>query len=466
MRVMFAAAEMAPLVRVGGLGEVAGGLTKALREAGVTVDMVLPDYFGTALDDERVVELDVPEWAGPATARTGFLGGYGELTLVTVPDIRRSGAYGDPGGEGYWDNDRRFFAFSAAVAALTHQLRPDVIHVNDWHTGAALAWIPDDIGSVASIHNLAYQGDADRGWLLAFGDRAHAYDRNGRCNPLAGSLILADRVVAVSPNYANEIRTDPLACGMSDILGAKAGSDSLVGIVNGIDVEEWNPWTDPALVKRFRWGSMTGKRACKEGLLDQVGLPKTATGPLFGFVSRLVDQKGVEYVIEMARFLDSVDGALVVLGNGDRYLSDNLHQLAAQHPDRVAFHEGFDLTLSHRIFGGIDAYLMPSRFEPCGLAQMQAMTYGALPVVTDVGGLHDTVIDADRHETSGTGIVARAVSAEGMVDALHRTARLHANKRRWTAVQQRAMAIDWSWSGSCQTYIELYESVISRRHAR
>jgi starch synthase len=468
MRVVFAAAELAPLIRVGGLGEVAGGLTRALRAAGIEVRVVVPDYWGSELVDETVSPIDVPEWVGKASARTGHLDGFGEVTLVDVPDIRRKGAYGDPGGEGYADNDRRFIRFSAAVAALCLADPPDLLHVNDWHTAAALAWIPESIATVISIHNLAYQGDADRGWLQVFGaegfDRSHAYDRRGRCNPLAGGLILADRVIAVSPHYAAEIVEEPLGCGLSDILGARHGHGSLVGIINGIDTREWNPMGDSVLPASFGVKSKTGKTKCKAALQLRMDLP-VSDGPLFGFVTRLTEQKGVEFVLEAAEFLSSVNGQLVVLGSGDKALADQLHAVVATNPERVAFHEGYDLTLSHMIFAGADCYMMPSRFEPCGLAQMQAMAYGTVPIVTDVGGLHDTVTDVSEHPDGGTGFVSSVVSTAGLVDAMHRASAAFAKKPLWRSIQHRGMTTDWSWNDPAVDYIELYKQVIIEKNA-
>ncbi len=462
MRVLFAAAELAPLVRVGGLGEVAGGLTKALRQAGAHVDVLLPDYFQSELHNEYVQQLEVPDWVGSCTARSGELADFGPITLIDVPDIGRAGPYGDPGGESYGDNDRRFFRFSAAVAAWAKLTQPDVIHVNDWHTGAALAWTPPGIPTLASIHNLAYQGDADRGWLQVFGERSHAYDRRGRCNPLAGSLILADRVIAVSPRYAREILVDPLGCGLTDVLGSKAGAGQLVGIVNGIDADEWNPETDSYLSAPFSAKKRGGKAICKRELQEGVGLP-VSDGPLFGFVSRLVDQKGIEFVIDAATYLSSIDGQLVVLGSGDRSLADALHRLSADHPGTISFTEGFDLQLSHRIFAGADCYLMPSRFEPCGLAQMQAMAYGTLPIVTDVGGLHDTVTDLTLNPEIGTGFVCRDVSSTGLVDAMHRASALFHKKTLWKAAQTRGMSHDWTWTDPTATYLSVYSSVIAEK---
>lgn len=459
MHVLFATAELAPLVRVGGLGEVSGGVTRELRRMGVQVDVVLPDYFATPLADETVVILDVPEWAGPASARHGVLANFGPVTLIDVPDIGRAGAYGDPGGTSYWDNDRRFIRFSAAVAALAKLTGPDLVHVNDWHTSSVLAFLPDDVPSVASIHNLAYQGECDRGWLMVFGDRQRAYDWHGKCNPLRGALTLADRIIAVSPNYAKEITSQEMGCGMDDLLTARG--DSVVGIINGIDIVEWNPAEDGALSAGFTTGDLGGKAVCRADLRLQMGL-EPSTGPLIGFVSRLVEQKGVDLLVEAAEFLDSMNAQLVVLGSGERDYCDALHAAAARHHDRVAFHEGFDLTLSHRIFAGADLYVMPSRFEPCGLAQMQAMRYGTLPVVTGVGGLLDTVVDLTAHPSIGTGFVSRRVSSAGIVDALHRGSQLFSSKRAHGSAQRRAMKTDWSWSSPASQYLDTYRAVIAK----
>jgi starch synthase len=458
MHVLFATAELAPLVRVGGLGEVSGGVTRELRKLGVSVDVALPDYFNTPLTNETLIELDVPEWVGPATARHGELADFGPVTLIDVPEIRRSGPYGDPGQPGYWDNDRRFFRFSAAVASLARLTAPDIIHVNDWHTGAVLAFAPPEIPSVASIHNLAYQGDTDIGWLEVFGDRRGAYEHFGKCNPLHGMLSVANRIIVVSPNYAHEILTPEMGCGLDGLLASRG--DDLVGIINGIDTDEWNPATDRAIEAPFVAGELRGKASCKASLRAQMGLG-VAAGPLIGFVSRLVEQKGVDLLIEATEFLSSMDAQLVVVGNGERAYVDALTQAAANQPNRIVFREAFDLDLSHRVFAGVDLFVMPSRFEPCGLAQMQAMRYGTLPVVTGVGGLVDTVIDLSTSPQTGTGFVSQKVSASGILDALHRATYAFAAGTPFRQAQQRAMKVDWSWHAPAQKYQRLYEQLIS-----
>ncbi len=461
--ILFATAELAPLVRVGGLAEAAGGLVQALRRAGVRVDLVVPDYGGPEsprLGDERIEAITLPAWAGEVgSARTGELDGYGEITLVDVPGIRRSHPYVPPGeSDGWPDNDQRFFAFSAAVAALAATHRVDVVHLNDWHTAAAVGLLADEVPTVLSLHNLAYQGWCDRGWLATLrADRRAAFDIGGSCNPLGGAIALADRVVAVSPHYADEIRTPADGAGLHTLLSGR--KDALVGILNGIDTEAWDPATDSFLPQRFRLRTAAAaKKANGHELRAEVGLPPS-DGPLIAMVTRLVDQKGVDIALDATVALPSLDAQFVLLGAGDPALSVAARTVQHYIPERFRFVEGFDLGLAHRMFGASDLFVMPSRFEPCGLAQMQAMRYGSLPVVTDVGGLHDTVIDGDARPDDGTGFVARSLNAAGIVDAFHRAVRAWNVKGRRATLIRNGMGIDWSWDTPAQDYAELYTTL-------
>jgi starch synthase len=462
VRVLFATAELAPLVRVGGLAEAAGGLVQALRRAGVTVDLVVPDYAGpqTVLVDQTTESLRVPAWAGPASARTGELEGYGQITLVDVPGMLRPHPYVPPGeSDGWADNDHRFFAYSAAVAALAQARKVDVLHVNDWHAAAAVGLVDASIPTVCSIHNLAYQGWCDRRWLdVLRADRRRAYDRGPSCNPLAGAIALADRVVAVSPRYADEIRTEAEGAGLDELLASRG--DALVGILNGIDTEAWDPYTDATLPMRYRHREAVGAKATNAiALRSELGLA-LSTGPVIAMVTRLVGQKGVDLALDATVALPSLNAQFVLLGAGEPAVAAAARTVEHYIPDQFRFVEGFDLGLAHRMFGASDIFLMPSRFEPCGLAQMQAMRYGSLPVVTDVGGLHDTVLDADANPADGNGFVSRGVSAAGVVDALHRAVRTWQVKGRRTALIKNAMSIDWSWDRPAQDYVELYEGVL------
>ena len=459
MHVVFATAEFAPLVRVGGLAAAAAGLVAELRRQGVTVDVVLPDYFGTELTDERAFDLDVPEWAAPAVARRGTVAGVGELILIDVPGIRRPHPYVQPDGEGFADNDERFFAFSAGVAAVVRQVQPDVVHLNDWHTATTLAHLDPQVPSVLTIHTLGYQGWTNTGWLKAFPSHPGAFLHEGSCNPLVGAIRLADVVITVSPTYAREALDPATSAGVHELLAARG--DRFVGIRNGIDVLEWNPAADPRLPEPFNAANTAGKLASKRAVQAELGLP-AADVALVTVVTRLVDQKGLDLAIPAFEMVATMPAQVAILGDGARDLVDALHAVASHHPEYVGFRQGYDEVLAHRLFAGGDIFLMPSRFEPCGLAQMQAMQYGALPMVTDVGGLHDTVIDIDAAPRAGTGVIAHSVTSEGVVDALHRAVRAWGSPARRTAMRKRGMTTDWSWSAPAREHIAWYEEIHNR----
>lgn len=455
MRVLLAAAEMAPVARVGGLAEAVSGLVRALRAHEVEVEVVLPDYGDVELQRQSETVLETPWWTGPTRVRSGRHRTAGDVSLVDVTGMARPHPYVDAQGEGWPDNDHRFMAFSAAVAALTRASRPEILHLNDWHSAAASGMLADPPPTVLTIHTLGYQGHAPRTWLehLPVGTR-HFSSPEGT-NPLAGAIALADRVIAVSPNYAREIVTREGGMGLDDRL--KAVGDRLVGIRNGIDADTWNPRTDPLIAAQFDADDLSGREICREHLLELAGW-SDPEGPVVAAVTRLVEQKGIDLVVEAARYLDRIPARLAILGAGDAALATDLHDLALKHPEQVFFTEGYDVELGHALFAGSDLFVMPSRFEPCGLAQMQAMSYGSLPVVTDVGGLHDTVVDADEHGR-GTGFVTDA-SVGGVVDGLHRGVRSLRNARRRRAIQRRGMSIDWSWDGPASQHIDLYKELL------
>jgi starch synthase len=462
MHVLFATAELSPLARVGGLAEAAAGLVWALRASGTDVTVVVPDYDGRALVGGSVTDIGVPEWASPARVRWGVAEGFGSVALVETPGTRRSHPYVDPwSGWGWGDNDRRFFGFSAVVAALADRLSPDVVHLNDWHTGAAASLLGRRFPIVFTIHNLAYQGQSDPGWMAVLGPEARALAWGGATNPMAGGIRLADRVVAVSPTYAREI-LDPIhGMGLHGLLAERG--DALVGIRNGIDTAGWDPAHDPYLPEPFGMGlldtaDLAGREACRAQLRAELGLVD-GDGPVLGLVSRFVDQKGIDLALGLVPFLDDLPAQLAVLGAGDPDLAAWARWAAGERPDRVAYFEGYHDGLGRRIFGGADLYLVPSRFEPCGLTQMQAMRYGAIPVVNDVGGLHDTVVDADRDRRAGTGFVSRRVDVVGLVDAVHRADRAWRDPKRRLEIQRRGMVHDWSWTKPAARYRAIYDAV-------
>jgi starch synthase len=465
MRVLFATAELSPIVSAGGLGEAAAGLTSALRALGVDVEVVLPAYQRWELAEATSIGLNVPDWAGPARAISGIHAVVGPLTIIECPGIERPNPYVDEAGLGWPDNDARFACFSAAIAALADLRQPDVIQLNDWHTAMVPGLLGEDRPTVLTIHNLGYQGWAEAGWLHHLPQLRDAYGRGDSFNALAGAIQTADRVVAVSPTYAREILTTEGGMGLDDLL-VERGSD-LLGILNGIDTAVWDPATDPHLVANYDVSSLgngfsssaTGKYANRAALLEEIGWEDNGE-PVIAMVTRFVDQKGVDLAFDAARFLEGMKARLIVLGSGAKTLADLGHSLAAAQPDRFWFHEGFDVPLSHRMFAAADLLLMPSRFEPCGLAQMQAMAYGTVPVVTPVGGLVDTVVDADQDRSGGNGFVAASVDSAAVVDALHRAVRAIRHGRRRASILGRGMNSDWSWAGPAAEFLDVYRSIV------
>jgi len=454
VRVLFATAELTPLAAVGGLAQAAAGLARELRAQGVDVEVALPDYSGLELAGEEELELDVPAWAGPARARRGAHEAFGDVTLVSVPGIARPHPYLDELGAGWPDNDARFLGFSAAVAALARATAPDVLHLNDWHAAAAAAGRERALPVVLSVHNLAYQGWTGPEWVARLGPGAAAFARDGACNPLAGGIALADAIVVVSPTYREEVLRPETGAGLDALLRDRA--DSLLGIRNGIDVELWDPARDPHVPAPFDADDLSGKALAREALLERLGLPERS-GPVAVAVTRLVEQKGFDLVLPLIARLRELGLRLGILGAGDAAQAAAFREAAAEHPESLAFVEGYDEPLSHLLVAGGDLLLVPSRFEPCGLAQMQAMRYGTLPVVTDVGGLHDTVLDLDGDPARGTGWHAAAADSDAILDALGRAVRGWSDPGIRAAAQRRGMTADWSWREPAAEHVELYE---------
>ncbi len=458
MRILFASAELAPYVKVGGLGDFTAGLVRSLRSQGLEVDVLLPDYGGMPFTLESVYSLDMPGWSVPVELRHGRIDDFA-VTLVSAPGLSRPHPYLDSAGVGWDDNDRRFFTFSAAIAAWAEQTNPDVLHLNDWHTSPTLGLLANPTPSLLTIHNLAYQGITDNDWLEVFARRSEAYEWFGATNPLTGGIALADRIVTVSPTFAIESLQPETSFGLAAPLAARG--DAFKGILNGIDTDVWDPENDPYMGLTYNEEMVGPKREMRRRLMAELGWDEN-NEPLIGMVTRLTGQKGVDIALDLVNLLDVIGARMVLLGSGERDLALAANQAAAN-SERFVFHEGYDEGLSHRIFGGCDLYLMPSRFEPAGLTQMQAMRYGTIPVVTDVGGLHDTVIDADEDPDLGTGFVAAEVSSISMADALHRAVKAWRSTKRRGDIRRRGMSIDWSWAVPAALYVDEYQAISSAR---
>jgi starch synthase len=445
MRILMVASEAAPFAKTGGLADVVGALPRALAQLGHSVDVVIPRYRGITVGEVedagvRFVFIDNPAY------------------------YDRDYLYGPSSGD-YPDNAARFtFLAREAIAwAAQSGIRHDVVHAHDWQAGLVPVLLRQTVPTVFTIHNLAYQGVFEASWLsrLGFGREllhVDALEHWGQLSFLKGGIIFSRVITTVSPRYAEEIQTPEFGCGLDGLLRSR--SADVVGILNGIDYDQWDPAHDPYLPEPYDAAHLQGKTAAKRMLLELVGLPADDAGmqrPLVGMVSRLVDQKGFDLLAAMPGALTALDAAFMVLGSGEPRYEDLWRDLAARHPDRVAARIEFDEALAHRVEGGADLFLMPSRFEPCGLNQMYSLRYGTVPVVRATGGLYDTVRDVDPATGIGTGFTFTEYSPTALLTALRRALALYKDRPAWRRLQIAGMQQDFSWNASAREYVKVYE---------
>jgi starch synthase len=495
MRIVIASSEAVPFAKTGGLADVATALANALTELGHSVWLVLPNYpqatsrgavsNGIGIEPTGM-HIEVP--IGARHVSGGLLRARLPGSAVTVLLIDQPGYYDRPGlyqsgGSDFRDNCERFVFFSRAVVAMAQQLclRPDVIHANDWQTGLIPALLAiegrgpntfENVGSVFTIHNMAFQGLFWHWDMLLTGlDWRHFNWKQmeffNQLNLLKTGLVFADLVTTVSPTYAREIQTPEFGYGLDSALRSRR--DDLVGILNGVDTKIWNPQTDAALPGSYSIADVEdGKRACKRALQSEMGLPTRADVPLFAMITRLTDQKGLDLVAQAAESFLSRDVQLCVLGSGEAKYESWLTELAGKQSSKVAVRIGFDEAIAHRIEAGADLFLMPSRFEPCGLNQMYSLIYGTVPIVRSVGGLADSVVDATpqnlAHGTA-TGFCFSDYSAAALMEAIERALALFADKLEWIRLMRAGMNQDWSWRSSALQYVRVYERALAKRRA-
>ena len=470
IRVLFASSEATPFAQTGGLGEVCGSLPHALARAGCDVRLVLPAYGAILRRFPALPEharLRIAGYPGTCRVLALELAPGLSLWLVDAPALfdRDGGPYADSHGRDWHDNPHRYACFSRAVAqlALDPTWRPDVVHCHDWPTGlvpALLAEVPDRPATVFTIHNLAFAGLCDRDTFDHLGLPPAWWDWqqlefHGQCAFLKGGLVFADRLTTVSPTYAQEILTPKFGHGLDGLLRHRA--HALTGILNGIDTEAWNPHSDQHIAARFDGTDLDARLANKRALQQAFGLEPAAGHLLLGVVSRLTDQKGIDLLVDALRDLGAEDVQCVVLGSGEPRLERSLRELAIERPAHVAVRFGYDLELSHRLFAGVDAFVMPSRFEPCGLSQLYSQRYGAVPIVRRTGGLADSVLDAAHPQ--GTGFVLEEASSGALVAAIRRAHACWREVEPWRALQHRGMAADFSWARSALAYHALYAAL-------
>ena len=479
--VLIIGSEAQPFAKTGGLADVLGALPPALARFGWAATVVLPRYRGvTAGAPVETFPVTVGGFTRDAAFFEAPLADGARAILVDCPDLYdRESLYG-VGNVDYADNALRFaFLTRAALEFAGRRSAPPlVVHAHDWQAGLAPVYLstlyashPVLAGtpSVFTIHNLAYQGifDAsllpslDLGWDQLTVGRLEYW---GRISFLKGGINGSRFVTTVSRRYAEEIQTPEFGFGFDGILRAR-GAD-LVGILNGIDTREWDPADDRFLPARFDADHLEPKATVKLAVLRRYGLPVDEGAqqrPLVGIVSRMVDQKGFDLIAALADDLPRLDASFVVLGTGDPAYQDMWRVLAARHPDRIGAQIGFDEALAHLIEGGADMFLMPSRFEPCGLNQMYSMRYGTVPVVHAVGGLADTVEDDQPRRRKATGFVFREYTPAALLDALTRAVTRFADRTRWRALQVAGMQRDFSWDRSAQEYVKIYERAFGAR---
>jgi starch synthase len=480
LRVLSVASEVFPLVKTGGLADVIGALPGALQPEGVAVRTLIPGYPSVtgAIEGARPVHRVTDLFGGPARLLEVRAAGL-ELLVLDAPHLyaRPGNPYLEPEGRDWPDNALRFAALALAAAQIgggaIAGYVPDVVHAHDWQAGLAPAYLHyrggARPGTVMTVHNLAFPGKLPRGLLARLGLPPAAYaidgvEFHGTISLLKAGLQFADRITTVSPTYAAEIRTAEAGMGFDGLLRARA--DVLSGILNGIDTNIWNPASDKRIIARFDRATL-GKRAKNKAALQaRMGLARDPAAPLFAVVSRLTWQKGMDLLLAGLPALLALGGQLALLGSGETAIEAGFQAQAAAAPGRIGCVIGYDEALAHAIQAGADALLVPSRFEPCGLTQLCALRYGAVPVVARVGGLADTVIDANPAALAAgvaTGVQFAPVTADMLEVALRRTVALYREPAAWRLVQENGMASDVSWHGPARRYAALYRDMVGAR---
>jgi starch synthase len=476
VRVLSVASEIYPLIKTGGLADVTGALPKALKVEGIEARTVVPGYPDVLSELERADEVHrFPNfYGGPARVLSGSAAGL-DLFVLDAPHLfaRPGNPYVAPDGADWPDNAIRFAALGRTAAEIGQgaipAFVPDVVHAHDWQAGLTHAFLHYSErprpGTIMTVHNLAYQGKFARELLREIGlppesltiDGVEYY---GGIGFLKAGLQFADRITTVSPTYAVEIQEPDAGMGLDGLLRAR--SNVLSGILNGIDISVWNPGTDPRIASPYSVNTLADRAPNKTALQRRFDLPLAPDAFLLGVISRLSWQKGLDLLLETLPLVLGDGMQLVLLGNGDRDLEARYSAAAKSHPDRIGVLIGYDENLAHLIQAGADALVVPSRFEPCGLTQLCALRYGAIPIVSRVGGLADTVVDANETTIpadAATGIQFGPVTSENLAGAIRRAKALFHNKSAWQGIRRNGMTVDVSWQNRARRYADLYRQI-------
>ncbi|MCB2101961.1 MAG: glycogen synthase GlgA [Rhodobacterales bacterium] len=477
MNLLFVSSEAYPLIKTGGLADVAGALPAALARTGVDARLLVPGYpaaLDAAAKRRPAIDLGDPMGVGETRLIPAKMPDSGlPVWLIDCPALydRPGGPYMDTNGRDWPDNHMRFAMLSrvATILAIGGALigwRPDIVHANDWQAGLVPIYLNQWMGqrpsTVFTIHNLQFQGLFDASVVPAVGLGAENFavdgvEYHGMVSYMKAGLQYADRLTTVSPTYAREIQTEAFGGGLHGVLRERA--TDLTGILNGADYDLWNPATDPILPGHFSARKLDGKAACKAALQKEMGLEEDPRAPLIGVVSRFSEQKGLDLVLDVIEAVQPEGAQLVVVGTGDPALEQAYAQATKVRPGRVAAYIGYDEELAHRVLAGCDILAVPSRFEPCGLTQIYALRYGTLPVVRRTGGLADTVVDISEEPKRGTGFLFEQPTAEMLLATLRRAMDLYLREKDWQAAIRRAMNQDFGWDRAAVRYLDLYDTL-------
>ena len=491
LKILFVTSEIVPFIKTGGLADVSSALPQMLSELGHEVRIVVPKYG--AVDDRKFkiheivrlkdLNLKIGDKEVIFSLKSCFLPGPRVRVQIYFLDNQeyfgsRNSLYSDPKtGKDYLDNDERFILLSRAVMELIIKLGwiPDVIHLNDWQCGLIPAYLKtiykdyegfDTFKTLFTVHNLAYQGEFP---IASFKKTELPKElesvskgilHGGKVNFMKSGLMFADVINTVSQTYSNEIRTkEEYGEGLKDILAKR--KDSLYGIINGIDKNVWNPEKDKQISANFSLKNLEGKLTNKKELAERFGLPYDENVPIIGLISRLYDSKGIDLLQKAFNDLIKLNVQVILLGTGDQKYHTFFEKMASKNPKKFALYLGFNDELAHIIEAGSDMFLMPSKYEPCGLNQMYSLTYGTVPIVRETGGLADTVIKYNEKTEEGTGFVFKKYNAVEMLKEIKRAVKIFENKKNWQKIMRAGMKLDFGWDVSAKRYIELYKTMLS-----
>jgi starch synthase len=483
MKIIFATSEAVPFAKTGGLGDVSGALPKVLAHLGHDVTLILPKYRQVhekrfnLLKKELGLKVPIAQKIEEAEIYSVELAPHFVALLVRHDDYYdREQLYGTINGD-YEDNAERFIFFSRAVleAALGLKLEPDIIHCNDWQTGLIpvylktlyrnLSGLKQSV-SIFTIHNLAYQGlfwqydlpMTNLGWELFTPKALEFY---GKINFLKGGVVFGDAVTTVSRKYMEEIQTEEFGCGLQGVFQERR--EDLYGILNGVDYKEWSPEVDPFIIKGYHASDLRGKKICKADLQREFRLPQKENVPLIGAISRLAEQKGFDLIAASMPKMVDLGLQFVLLGTGEEKYHLQFQKFREQHPEQIGVKIGFDNALAHKIEAGSDMFIMPSRYEPCGLNQIYSLKYGTVPIVRATGGLDDTIQDFNPPSQEGNGFKFVDYSPSSFLETIHRALQVYRDPISWEKLIQKGMSADFSWEESARGYLKVYQETLAKK---